>query len=146
MKIHILSIFMFFTAVSYGQTPENLISTFFQVYKSNPSKAVDDLYGTNPWTVNSKEGIENMKREIASYTKDYMGDYYGNELIIKQKCTESFELHYFMVKYDRQPLKFVFEFYKPKDKWMLYSLLIDAEFDEDVEQAAKLGLVNKLQN
>jgi hypothetical protein len=142
----IIIFFLFLTTISRSQTPESLIDKFFKDYAVSPSKAIDDIYNTNVWTKNSKEGIENMKREIASYTLDYMGKYYGKELITKQKCTESFELHYYMVKYDRQPMKFVFEFYKPNNKWMLYSLMINADLDEDAEQAAKLALLNKLQN
>jgi hypothetical protein len=79
-----------------------------------------------------------MKKEINGYTEDYIGKYYGYNLITKKQSTENFVLYSYMVRYDRQPLKFIFEFYRPDNVWMLFSFKIDSNLDEDVEQVAKL--------
>ena len=42
------------------------------------------------------------------------------------------------MKYDRQPFRYIFEFYKPNEKWMLYSFKIDSEIDSEIEQSAKI--------
>lgn len=124
---------------SYGQaSPEELIKKFFTEYPKNSSKAIDDLYNTNPWTVRIKDGIENIKKEVNSYTVDYVGKLYGYELITQKQFSESFVLYSYMVKYDRQPMRFVFKFYKPNDKWTLYSFAIDSNLDEELSEAAKL--------
>ncbi len=131
--------FTFISLASYGQSnPEDLIKKFFNDYPKNSNQAIDNLYATNKWTANIKDGISNMKKEVNGYTEDYMGKYYGYELITKKNCTENFVLYSYMVKYDRQPLKFVFEFYRPNGTWVLFSLDINATIDDDVEQVAKL--------
>ncbi len=127
------------TAIFSQSVPEELIKTFFKEYSKNTSKAIDDIYATNPWSAKFKEGIEELKKEIITYTPDYVGKLYGHELIIKKQVTENFILYSYMVRYDRQPMRFTFEFYKPNDKWFLYSFNIDSDLDEELEQAAKLS-------
>lgn len=53
-------------------------------------------------------------------TLDYIGKYYGYEIITTKKFSESFELHSYLVKSDRQPIRFIFKFYKPNDKWVFF--------------------------
>jgi hypothetical protein len=144
MKKQILVIVMsVFTFTTYGQTPdEGLIKNFFNGYSKNPSKSIDDLYATNPWSVRIKDGIENIKKEINSYTEDYVGKYYGYELITKKQFSESFILYSYLVKYDRQPMRFIFKLYKPNDKWTLYSFKVDSDLDVEIEEAAKLYYLN----
>jgi hypothetical protein len=43
-----------------------------------------------------------------------------------------------MIKYDRQPIRFIFKLNKPNDKWILFSLKIDDSLDDEIEQAAKI--------
>ncbi len=140
MKKQILMVMMIIISMTaLSQTkPEDLINNFFKNYIVNPSKSIDDLYATNPWSVRIKDGIENIKKEVNGYTVDYVGKYYGYELITKKQFSESFILYSYMVKYDRQPLRFIFKLYKPKDKWTLYSFKIDSELDDEIEQSAKL--------
>ena len=139
MKKTLLLITIIFSISGYGQdSPEAIVEKFFNDYKSNTDKAIDNLYSTNPWSKNLADAIGNMKREVNGYTESYMGKYYGSELITKQNCTESFVLFTYMAKYGRQPLKFAFEFYKPDKVWMLYSFNINSTIEDDVEQAAKL--------
>ena len=59
-------------------------------------------------------------------------------VIEKKKFAESFELYSYMVKYDRQPIRFIFKFYKPNDEWVLYSYALDDNLDTEIQEAAKL--------
>jgi hypothetical protein len=127
----------------FGQAnPDDIINTFFKEYAKTPSKAVEDIYATNPWTARIKDGIEAMKQEVNKYTVDYVGKYYGYELITKKQLSESFILYSYMVKYDRQPMRFIFKLYKPNDRWTLFSLDIDSDLDDELEQAAKIYYLN----
>ena len=138
-KLILLAFVIMFSLATFGQTnPEALINTFFKEYSNSPSKAVEDIYATNPWTSRIKDGIESIKNEVNKYTIDYVGKYYGYELITKKQFSESLILYSYMVKYDRQPMRFIFKLYKPNDKWTLYSFAIDSELDVELEQAAKL--------
>jgi len=128
---------------SSGQgAPEDLLNDFFDEYTKNPSKAVDDIYATNPWSTRIKDGIESLKKEVNSYTIDYMGKYYGHELITKKQFSESFVLISYMLKYDRQPIRFTFKLYKPDNKWTLFAFDIDGNLDDEIGEAAKLYYLN----
>ena len=119
-------------------SPEDLINDFFTTYEKDAGKAIRNLYKTNVWTERIKDDIENVVNTVNGFTKDYMGEYYGYELITTKKFSESFELYSYLVKYDRQPIRFIFKFYKPNDKWVLYAYALDDGIDDEIEQAAKL--------
>ncbi|HPR00968.1 MAG: hypothetical protein H6561_01365 [Lewinellaceae bacterium] len=127
------------TTPIFGQTtPEDLIKKFFTEYESSGAKpALDHLYGTNKWIALNQDAIENVKTQLAGI-HDIVGDYYGHEFITKQSAGESFHLFSYLVKYDRQPVRFTFEFYKPKDQWTLFSFSFDESVNEELEEAAKL--------
>ena len=119
-------------------SPQDLIDDFFVTYEKDAGKAVKELYATNKWTERVKDDIENIVNMVNGFTADYMGKYYGYERIIIKKLSESFELHSYLVKYERQPIRFIFKFYKPNDKWILYAYALDDDIDDEIEQAAKL--------
>ena len=142
-RIILISFVTLYSMTIFGQSsPDELISTFFKEYAKMPSKAVENIYATNPWTSRIKDGIETMKNEVNKYTIEYVGKYYGYELITKKQFSESFILYSYMVKYDRQPMRFIFKCYKPNDKWTLYSFKIDSDLDDEIEQSAKLYYLN----
>ncbi len=142
-KAIFISVAILFSFTSFAQSSsDELIMKFFKEFPNNSGKAIDELYGTNPWTTRIKDAIDNLKKEVSGYTVDYVGKYYGYETIIKKQFSESFVLYSYMVKYDRQPMRFTFELYKPNDKWTLFSFKIDTELDDEIEQAAKLYYIN----
>jgi len=124
------------------QEPQELIDQFFTSYEADAGKAVRELYKTNPWTERAKDDVDNIVNIVNGFNEESLGAYFGNELIITKKYSESFILYSYMVKYDRQPLRFLFKFYKPNDKWMLYSFSLDDEIDAEIEEAAKLYNLN----
>ncbi|WP_406683160.1 hypothetical protein N1F78_10745 [Seonamhaeicola sp. MEBiC1930] len=119
-------------------SPQNLIDNFFATYEKDAGKAVKELYATNKWTERIKDNIDKIIGTVNGFTDSFMGEYYGYELITKKKFAESFELYSYLVKYDRQPIRFIFKFYKPKDKWVLYSYALDDDLDDEIQEAAKL--------
>jgi hypothetical protein len=119
-------------------SPQDLIDTFFATYEKDAGKAVKELYATNKWTERIKDDIDKIVGTVNGFTESYMGKYYGYEIITNKKFAESFELYSYMVKYDRQPIRFIFKFYKPNDKWVLYSYALDDNLDTEIQEAAKL--------
>jgi hypothetical protein len=135
----LISIFSFFSYTSFAQTkPDDILKSFFTEYNISPATAVENIYSTNIWTSRIRDGIDQIKNEVNKYTIDYVGKYYGYELITKKPLSESFVLYSYMIKYDRQPMRFIFKFYKPNDKWVLYSFKIDSNLDDELEESAKL--------
>lgn len=139
MKKIIVLIFLVFAFKGFSQnSPKELVDTFFETYKTNAGKAVQDLYATNQWTDRIKDDIDKIVGMVNGFTENYMGKYYGYELITKRKFAESFILYSYLVKYDRQPLRFIFKFYKPNDKWVLLSYSLDDNLGAEIEESAKL--------
>ena len=123
-------------------TPQTMINTFFATYKTDAGKAVTDLYETNKWTLLIQDDVDKIVKTVNGFTLSYMGKYYGNEMITSKKFSESFILYSYIVKYDRQPIRFIFKFYKPSDKWVLYSFALDDDLDDELEEAAKLNNID----
>lgn len=121
---------------------QDLIDDFFATYEKDAGKAVKELYETNKWTERIKDDIDKIIGTVNSFTESYMGKYYGYEIITKKKFAESFELYSYLIKYDRQPIRFIFKFYKPNDKWVLYSYAFDDNLDDEIQEAAKLYYLN----
>ncbi|RTQ52560.1 hypothetical protein EJV47_05990 [Hymenobacter gummosus] len=141
MKLLFTFLFLLFsTTLAQAQdTPDSLIDKFFKEYSKSPVQAVENLYSTNPWVSRKKDAVENLKGEIGKLTPDYVGKFYGYEPIVTRKIANSFVLRSYLIKYDRQPLRFTFEFYKANDKWFLFSFKFDTKIDDEIEEAAKLN-------
>lgn len=61
------------------------------------------------------------------------------ELIAKKQLGESHIITSYRVRYDRQPIRFTFHLYKPKDKWMIYSFEYDGSLSGELEESIKLN-------
>lgn len=133
-KRSVLIVLLVFSINFYGQSNDSkgLVNQFFTTYKNNKENAVRQIYATNKWTQTAKEGIEKVVAAVNGFTKQNMGNYNGYETIKIKKVSESYEVHSYLVKYDRQPLRYIFKFYKPKDKWLLYSFSLDGEVEKEI--------------
>lgn len=136
-KLFLITIFLSFSLNSNGQTPEEYTKRFFMDFTSNSDKAIDDIYKTNPNTKDMTDAINNMK-EVANNYPNSIGKYYGYELITQEKMTNNFVLLTYLTRFERQPMRFTFIFYKPNDKWYLFSLNFSANLDQELEEAAKI--------
>lgn len=125
--------FFFFLFNIKAQSPDDLIKKFFKEWEDNPDIALDNLYSSNPFYTSIKEEGENLKTEAKANTVE-LGKYSGYELIAKKKTTESYVTYYYLVKYARQPLRFIFRFYKPTEKWVFQGFT----FDDDIDDKKKL--------
>ena len=119
-------------------TTEEITTEFFKTYEKSPQKAIDYVFGTNKWMMDrNKDGIENVKTQLTSFL-GLVGDYYGYEKITEKSVGESYKLVSYMIKYDRQPVRFTFVFYKPKDKWQVQNFKYDDNLDDELEESGKV--------
>ncbi len=122
---------------------QKLIDDFFSRYENEGvAVAVDELYKTNPWTTRIQDAINNVKTQLARYNEELVGAYYGYEPVVTKQLGNSYVLHSYLVRFDRQPMRFTFQFYKPDNEWRLYSFSFDDNFDDEIEEAAKLYYLN----
>ncbi len=140
IKFYTILIFIIFSTTSFGQNqPKEIVSKFFTEYQNiGVSKALDNLYSNNKWMNRATDAITQLKKQLEALNEDYVGKYYGYELIIEKRLSDSFILMSYLVKFDRQPLRFTFQFYKPDNEWRTHSFKFDGNIDEEIEQSAKV--------
>ena len=143
-RLLILLLVMTTNSLVFGQfKPEQTIKKFFETYADNkPEEALENLYRSSPWITANSDGLINMKNKFGDI-KDVLGEYNGYELLVKKSLGDCFEHYTYLVRYDRQPVRFKFEFYKPRDGWIIYSFAYDYDLDDELEEAARLKLLNQ---
>jgi len=136
--------FLWFSSLTYGQSsPDQIVNGFFETFvKKGASEALDGLYETNPWVERNVDAVTKLKNEIEGLNEDFVGKYYGYELITEKKISDSFVLQSYIIRYDRQPIRFTFQFYKPNIEWRLFSFKYDANLDDELEESAKIYYLN----
>ncbi len=138
----VILFFMFFLPASIlaaQNSPEQIIEKFFHdLTVEKPDKVLDNLYTNMPWVGNIKADIDKLKTNFTNL-QTYFGKYCGNTLIAKKDIGNgSFIIYSYLIKYERQPVRFTFKFYKPKDTCLLYSFSYDVNLDEELEQSVKI--------
>ncbi|TKC04487.1 hypothetical protein FA048_19555 [Pedobacter polaris] len=116
---------------------QKLMDTFFEKYKTNPGEAVDFIFGTN--TDIAPEQVKELKEKLSTISV-LAGKFYGQEQITSQKATSSLVYFSFLVKHDK-PIRFIFMFYKPKDKWKIYKFKFDDQVDAELEESGKVYFI-----
>jgi len=138
MRFLAVLVFCLSLLFSSAQTSIDEITTeFFSLYSKSPQKAIDYAFSSNKWMMDrKKDAVESIKRKVAGDI-ELLGKYYGYEKITSKSIGDSFVLVSFMVKYDRQPIRFTFVFYMPDNKWQLQNFKYDVALDEELEEAAR---------
>lgn len=123
-------------------TPEQMIKKFFEDYQTTePDIAFDNLYKNMPWADQIKDNLNQVKMQFTDL-QSLVGNYFGYELLTKKELANRFAIYNYLVLFDRQPIRFTFEFYKPKDKWHLYGFSYDDKIDDELEEATKLSNID----
>ena len=147
MKKLLLSLcpLLFFAAVALAQTtapaaqpqgtPAEISKKFFDIYVSKPMDAIDFIFSGEKPTKDLKDGITAIKKNLNA-TINIDGGFNGYELITEKNVGGSLKLMSYMAKYDKQPIRFVFIYYKPKDTWKVYTFEFNTSLDEELNIAA----------
>ena len=119
-------------------TPEEIVVRFFKVFEEKgPNEAVDYVFSTNKWMARNQDGLQNLKNQLGTLI-NIIGQYYGHDEIISTWIGDRYLLTSYLVRYDRQPLRFTFLLYKPNEKWQIQNFRYDDKLDEELGEAAKL--------
>jgi len=133
------------TTTSLASDYKSAIDKFFALYESGkPVEAIDTLYGTNPWMSSASDAIQNIKNQLQGIGK-LVGSYNGKVLIDETNIKERFAHITYLALYDRQPVRMEFQFYKPKNKWIIYSYSFDIQFDDEVEAGVRKRIASSRQ-
>jgi ABC-type transporter MlaC component len=139
MKRLTLIALLFCSLNAFAQNdPQKMIDEFFKLYKEKSSDAaLDYLFGTNKWISESKEQIENVKFKINSTVVKSMGDYFGFDLITKKTAGSKLTYYTYLLRNDRQPIRFNFLFYNPNGQWRLQNFSFDDSIKDDLVESSK---------
>ena len=142
-KLSVLFLLLIWSIHCFPQSdPEQLIEEFFRTYQAGkPNEAIDNLYASNAWKNDIQESITNLKETFASL-EGTVGKYNGHLLIAKRDLVGTYIIYSYLVKYERQPIRFYFEFYKPSDTWHIYSFSFDDDVDDELAESMKIQNLN----
>jgi hypothetical protein len=123
------------TVQAQEQMPTNISKKFFEVYAAKPMDAIDYIFSGMTLNKQVKDDITAIKKNL-KVTIDQGGAYNGYELITEKSIGSTLKLMSYMAKYDRQPVRFIFIYYKPKDVWKIYTFQFNTNLDEELTSAA----------
>jgi hypothetical protein len=116
---------------------EPIVKKFFEIFKTgDTNKAVDYVFSTSNYI--NKDSVIQVKNQMMNM-KSLVGSYHGFELINSKKIGKSLISITYLVKYERQPIRFRFTFYKPRDEWMILSFAFDDNLDTELEESTKIS-------
>jgi hypothetical protein len=124
------------TNVFAQASQKEITDKFFELYSKDPLKAVDYAFSTNKWFDRQQDGVANLKNKLKNLV-DLCGEYYGFEVLSDRSAGQSVRMITYIIKYDREPIRFSFLLYKPKDKWQVNNLSFDEDIDNDLSEATK---------
>ncbi len=131
------------TIMSYGQnSTDDLTSKFIKMYEKDTDSAFDYIFGTNKWMGENRVGTEKVKLQLREYA-NLMGEYIGFEKLAEKSLGKSLKVSVYIVKYKRQPLRFIFKYYKAKNNWVLFNLKFDDSIDDDLDKIMKYNYLNE---
>lgn len=132
MKLTFFGILFFVSFEVIGQNSiEEILDKFFDYYsKGQTNEAIDYAFQTNPYLPIAQGQLQNIKEKMKTIFA-IVGEYYGYEIIFRKNVGNSLVYLICMVKHDRQPLYFTFQFYKPYQIWRLQILRFDDKLEEE---------------
>jgi hypothetical protein len=110
--------------------PEEIVKKFFTTYENSADLAIDNLFMSNNWMSQNQLG-KNQVKSTLNNTVELIGEYKGFEKVSEVKRGNSLTQLVYFVKYERQPLRFEFVFYKPDQEWRIQNFIFDDKILED---------------
>lgn len=115
------------------------IETFFELLKSQQNeKAVTSLFQSNKWVGPNSDMIIQTQKQIDVLQTEVVGELRKTVLIGEHKFKGVFLNIAYLAIYDRQPITFEFQYYKPQKEWVIHSMQFSDDFDDIYEEAAKM--------
>lgn len=124
MKRNALAVLLIicFTNNLLSQEPKEIVDGFYKVLKEKSSyEAIDVLFDANDIVEIDMNVRENVKTRVYSMVKN-AGKLNGYELVKEERLASCIQKVTYVFKYDKKPILFEFEFYKPKEVWEVLAM------------------------
>ena len=107
----------------------NIIDDFFALAKDQQlTQAADGLFAdvlvSRSPDISSKGYFDEVKAKLIDLPNIY-GTYCYHSRMFERMVAKRLVFVDYIVLFEKQPVEFSFEFYKPKEKWMLYGFSLD---------------------
>ncbi|MGC3947813.1 MAG: hypothetical protein QM762_25455 [Chryseolinea sp.] len=136
--LNVLALISLLSFASYAQTttdltPDKMNTEFFKLYGTKGlESSLQYIFETNKFI--SAGDVDNVKTKLAEQTQQ-MGKYHGYELIAR-KSIGRYVLYSFLIRYERQAIRFVLTYYKPDTKWKFNGFEYDDQLSTELKEAA----------
>jgi len=143
MRLIILTGILFLTSFNCSgqKNPEQIIEEFFKNYETKtPEEALEELYRHMPAADRVDDDIASLEIKFKGLKK-VVGNYIDYDLITKKDLLNRYIIYTYLVRFEHQPIRFTFEFYKPKENWGLFGFSYDDDFDEELEETTKIYFI-----
>ncbi len=124
-------------ASQYDGLPE---SFFDHLSKGDADQAVALLAQTNPWVGPESDQIVNLLAELSKLDR-LVGSYTYHELITKGEAGTRFAHLVFIVGYERQPVRFELQLYRPGESWIVHGISFDMRLTDDIDALTNRNMV-----
>ena len=137
MKHLSLALMLILSVAAQASDYKQEIDNFFNLYKQGEiDKAVEAIYQTNPYVASIPDQIKAVKTQLGA-VEGLVGKLHSLELVDTYEVGKSLVHVTYMGIYDRQPVRFEFQFFKLKDGWRIYAFSFDADVFEKIEESAR---------
>jgi hypothetical protein len=114
---------------------QKIVDQFFRTYREKGhEEAIGALLGTNKWI--PEKSAENVSMKLTELLGQ-IGQFYGYEKIKESRYGVNVIQYTYLVRYERQPLRFLFRFYRPNDKWQTQGFEYEVEFLDELDETSK---------
>ena len=118
-----------------------LVDDFFNaIAQGKSAEGVKKIYGTNPWMDRVQDQVANVQTGLSALPGT-VGEYHSHELVTKKEIANRLVYLYYFVAFDRQPVRFEFQFYRADKKWMLYSFSFDDTLNDELSERGRIEAV-----
>jgi hypothetical protein len=108
---------------------QKMVDEFFGAYQNSHKDAIVSLLSKNKWI--TTEDTNKLVGQIDQLATQ-IGKYQGYEKLSESHYGNSILQSVYVAKYERQPVKFIFRFYKPGDTWEFQSFNYEIDFLNEV--------------
>ena len=137
MKLSILLIAILFSVSSLAADYQSEIDEFFKLYQSGKvDEAVDSIYRTNKYVSSIPDQIQRVKTQLNALG-GLVGDINHIAKIDTYTVGDNLVHVTYLATYDRQPVRYEFQFFKVKSGWRIYSFSFDDDLTKEITTLAR---------
>ena len=140
MKKYIFYLVSLFIIGCSPNERNELIDDFFLRYEDKGiESAINYMYSTNHWMLKASELERDSIVDKIKVLTNQLGKLEGNELLRFEKISSSLEVHSYLVKYERQPIRFNFILYKSSGEWRFQEFQYDSDVINEIYQITDIS-------